>query len=284
MTVTGIAEGSLFGLYAVSFSLVQGAARIWNFASAGVFTGLAYLALWFSVMRLDVVLSLAVVVVAGSLFMVVADQGVHIPLMRRQAHQSVLMLSSLTFAVLAAAIIGLFFGSQSRLMNVPGWSGARNIGKVYFMRWYLPCLVTFGVLLVALMLMLGRTPLGRAIRAYGDNSELCEVVGGRSWIPHTGVYLLAGGFLGAAAFFTAASRGVEPSMGMSALLIASAGAILGGIGNPIGAAIGGLILGLSTNIPLVWLSPGWQTPLAFAVLLVALVARPAGLLPGRATV
>ena len=74
---------------------------------------------------------------------------------------------------------------------------------------------------------------------------------------------------------------IDPGMGLEALLLASAAAILGGLSNVWAAASGGFLLGLATELPLLWLSPAWQSPIAFGILLLVVLVRPQGIFGTR---
>jgi branched-subunit amino acid ABC-type transport system permease component len=139
----------------------------------------------------------------------------------------------------------------------------------------------------AVHLLLSRTRAGRAMRAMADDPDLARVTG----VPVQGVIRLAwcvsAGLAAVAGVFLAIDTELTPMLGFNVLLAAFAAAILGGIGRPWGAALGGLILGMAEEMstypfiggePL--LAPAYKGGVAFAVLVLVLIFRPQGLFKG----
>jgi branched-subunit amino acid ABC-type transport system permease component len=125
------------------------------------------------------------------------------------------------------------------------------------------------------------------MRAMADDPDLARVTG----VPVQGVIRLAwcvsAGLAAVAGVFLAIDTELTPMLGFNVLLAAFAAAILGGIGRPWGAALGGLILGVAEEMstypfiggePL--LAPAYKGGVAFAVLVIVLIFRPQGLFKG----
>lgn len=280
LLVSGLALGAIYALLAVSFSLVVAAVGVWNFASAGVYT-LAAFVVW---VLLDhgVAFALACVVAlaAGGLLMLACDVLVHEPLRRRGATTEIVMIGSLTLTILVTALVGMTWGSESHAYPGNLLDGTVKVGQIVITHWHFAAVGTGIVVLAVLGFILDRTHFGRAIRSYGDNPELTVALGERRARPHLGAYVLSTLAIVPAGVLVGIRSGVNPDMGLDALLLASAAAILGGLGNMWAAATGGLVLGVVTNVPLLWLSPAWQSPIAFGILLATILARPQGLFRG----
>jgi branched-chain amino acid transport system permease protein len=71
---------------------------------------------------------------------------------------------------------------------------------------------------------------------------------------------------------------VSPEMGWESLIPAFAAMVLGGIGSPVGAVLGALLLGVAQELAVPWVGPSYKLVLSFAVLALVLLLRPAGLL------
>jgi branched-chain amino acid transport system permease protein len=142
---------------------------------------------------------------------------------------------------------------------------------------------TFGICLGTVLLLWGffnLTPLGLAMRAVAINPTASRLVGVRvGWMLALGWGLAA--VLGAVAGMMAAPTVfLDPNMMLSILIYAFAAAVLGGIDSPVGAVIGGLLLGVVVNIIGTYVHPlgeELQLPTALLILLTVLVIRPAGL-------
>lgn len=138
------------------------------------------------------------------------------------------------------------------------------------------------VLVVALHVVVKRTPIGRAMRAVSENPSLAGVYGidvGRvirvTWIIGAGLACVAGVTSGLLVQ-------IRPYMGFDLLLPLFAAAILGGVGSIPGAVIGGLIIGLAEAFTVQLIGAEWRAGVAFVVLVLVLLVRPTGLF-GRAT-
>jgi branched-chain amino acid transport system permease protein len=146
-------------------------------------------------------------------------------------------------------------------------------------------LVALGVV-VLLWALFQFTKVGLALRAAAVNPEEARLVGVRvTWMLALGWGLAA--TLGAVAgLMTAPTVGLDPQMMQAVLIYAFAAAVLGGIDSPLGAVVGGLLLGLILNLLSFasqyslfdWFSEELRLPIALLVILVVLLLRPQGLL------
>jgi branched-subunit amino acid ABC-type transport system permease component len=281
LAVAGIARGSVYALLAVSFSIVADTVGVWNFASAGVYAIVAYLVWYLVTNGLALPVGVALAFIVAAILMVGVDVTVHDPLRRRGATSEIIMVGSITVATLVGGILGLMFGSQSH--GYPGniLDTLYPVGQLVITSWDITALLSMIVVLAVLGWVLFRTQFGRSIRAYGDNPELSVVAGSSRNQAHYGAYVVASVALVPAAILVGIHAGVDPGMGLEALLLASAAAILGGLSNVWAAASGGFLLGLATELPLLWLSPAWQSPIAFGILLLVVLVRPQGIFGTR---
>ncbi|ELZ24280.1 putative branched-chain amino acids ABC transporter permease [Halosimplex carlsbadense 2-9-1] len=144
--------------------------------------------------------------------------------------------------------------------------------------------VTSLALMVALHLALQRTKLGKAMRAMADNEDLARVTGIPTERVVRATWVIGGGLAGAAGFLMALERGtLSYNLGWVLLLLIFAAVILGGIGSIYGAMVGGLLIGLTQSVSLVWIPSSFSTAAAFAIMILVLVIRPDGLFGGVTT-
>jgi branched-chain amino acid transport system permease protein/neutral amino acid transport system permease protein len=134
------------------------------------------------------------------------------------------------------------------------------------------------ILVLALYLFLTRTKMGKAMRATSDNMELARVSGINTerviwwtWAISAALAATAGVLL---AIFQAQ---LLPIMGWRFLIPLFAAVILGGIGNPYGALVGALIIGVTSEVSTQWLNPAYKTAIAFTIMIVTLLVRPKGI-------
>ncbi len=127
--------------------------------------------------------------------------------------------------------------------------------------------------------MINRTKLGKAMRATAADREAAEMMG----ISSNAVIVLTfvvGSSLGAVAgiLYAINYNSIDPYMGFNAGMKAFAAAVLGGIGNIYGAMLGGLLLGVFEGAGAAYVSSMYRDAVAFAILILALIFRPEGLL------
>jgi len=235
---------------------------------------------------LAIVVGLIVAAALTALLAVAIDRLVFRP-MRDQSGISLLIASVgvalalrylLVFA-LQAGPRGLTAGQQTPSMTVPIGAGSLTIGAHE-----ITLVVVAGLLMLATHVVLRYTKLGTAMRAMADNEDLARVTG----IPTERVvlttWLLGGALTGAAGFLIALERGtLSMSLGWDLLLLIFAAVILGGIGSVYGAIVGGVVIGISSRLSLVWLPESLVVVAAFLVMITVLLVRPSGIMGGVRT-
>ncbi|MDZ7701495.1 MAG: branched-chain amino acid ABC transporter permease [Halobacteriales archaeon] len=143
--------------------------------------------------------------------------------------------------------------------------------------------VAAAALMFGVHLLLQRTKLGKAMRAMADDVELARARG----IPTERVvrwtWIIGSATTGIAGYLIVLERGTIGFLfGWQLLLLIFAAVILGGIGSVYGAILGGLVIGLTSTVSLVWLPEATFTrPVAFFIMIVVLLVRPKGLFGGR---
>lgn len=138
------------------------------------------------------------------------------------------------------------------------------------------------LLMIAVHLLLTRSPVGRAMRAVAENPALARVAG----VDVAGVvrvtWILGGALAAAAGVMLGLLVQIRPFMGFDLLLPLFASAILGGIGSVPGALAGALIIGVAESMTVSLIGSEWRAAVAFVILIAVLLARPTGLFGARA--
>ena len=275
--INGLLLGGTYALVAVGFSLVWGVLNVVNLAHGSLVMLGAYVTYWlYTRYRLDPFATLPLTGLA--LF------GVGYPLQRLVINQviraSFLITFLLTFGLdlLVTNLALAAWTADVRAVTTPYSGRSLALGPLA-----LP-LVRAIALLVALgaaallQLVLTRTRLGSAIRATASDLEAARLMG----IPVARVYALtfaiAAATAGVAGGLISLSFPIFPAMGAGYTLIAFVVCVLGGLGSVPGAFLGGLLLGLLQTYAAAWLGPNYDNIVAFSVLVLVLVVRPAGLL------
>jgi len=139
-------------------------------------------------------------------------------------------------------------------------------------------------LMVGLHLLLQRTKLGKAMRAMADNEDLARITG----IPTEQVvrytWIIGAGLTGIAGYMFFLWKGTMGFFdGWLLLLLIFAAVILGGIGSIYGAIVGGLVIGMTASVSVIWVPTGLARAAAFMIMIVILLVRPKGIFGGATT-
>ena len=287
LMVNGLVEGSVYALGAAGISLVFGPLRIVNFAQGDYLTFGAFAAVLANVgWGLDIASSTLFALVATAALAVALDFSLWRPMRKRGAKTMSLFITSIGLAFILRASILFAAGSGQRQFRVDVFQ-SYAIGGVRVSE---PQLISIAVALsaiVATALLLARTSFGRAIRAIADNVELASVAGVDVDRMVIFIWILVGILAGLCGVLGALIQSsFDANLGFNLLLPLFAAVIVGGVGSPYGALLGGLALGQVEEVS-TWsgffggVNPIWKPAIAFMVLIVVLLWRPQGLL-GRA--
>ena len=274
----GLILGGVFALSAVGFSLIFGVLGIVNLAH-GIFVLLgAYLALALKVhVGLDPIASLPIVFVAffalGSL---VQHQLISLAVRRGSLMTSLLVTFGLSLMLRDLVVLG--FGPDIQTLQSGMGLGTFRIGEVVVDGGRGTALLASLVLLAMLSAVLYRTRVGRAIRATAQQrfaAGLCGIDSGRVFMVTFGV---SAGFAAISGVIVGMVNPFTPYDDAHWTLNAFVTVVLGGIGSPIGALVGGLLLGLISTLSSQYVGPVYPNIFIFCTLLLMLVVRPNGLL------
>jgi branched-chain amino acid transport system permease protein len=283
LLVSGIVLGSRYALVAVSFGIIYSTTQIFHLAHAATYTVTAYAAIVAANMLgaplwLAIVAGLVVAVVFGALM----ELGMYRPMRRRSATKLAMFLASLGLSIVASSLVQIIFGPQNiSLERVP--NATFFLGTVTITSLNIAEIVVGWVAIALLLLFLRTTQYGRAINAVRTNPQVAMAVG----ISVDRIYLLVmmiGSLLvGMSALLFLMGNVAFSTMGLAPILIGFIAVFLGGTESVLGAALGGLVLGLVTSLSGIWLAGDFASVVVFGILFIVLVFRPQGLL-GRAAV
>jgi branched-chain amino acid transport system permease protein len=275
---SGLAAGAIYASLALALVLIYQTTNVVNFAQGEMATFTTYIA-W-TLMHRGVpywpafVLTLLIAFGGG-----VAVERV---LIRPLEHRAEIVIVIFTIGMLTAlnGLTGWIWGPEVKLFDSPFPNRSVIVGDVAIS---IRDIGTFGVCLgtvVALWLFFRFTTLGLAMRAVAYNPDASRLMGVRvGWMLALGWGFAA--MLGAIAGMMAApSVFLDPDMMLVVLIYGFAAAVLGGIDSPLGAVVGGLLLGVAINLLgayVDFVGQELRLPTALAVLLVVLIVRPTGL-------
>ena len=272
--VDGLLLGFIYGIAAMGLSLIWGVMNVINLSHGPIIAlGMFGVYLAFTGIGLNPYLSLVLVAVGGLLLGVLIYWGaVHRVI--DAPHLSSLLA---TFAV-NMIIIGIgtaLFTTSPR--NVDFSLGSLALGPIT-LPWTRVAAALASALVTALLyLFLQRTQPGKAIRAVSDNRAAAELMGiPTSWILAlafglgTMLATISGGLIATFFPFTILAGG---SYELKSFVIC----VLGGLGNPLGALVGGLLLGALEGVIPAFMETSWVPVLEFVLFILILLVRPQGL-------
>ena len=276
--VSGLASGGIYGSLALALVLIHRSTGVLNFAQGELATLSAFIcwslidhgwAFW-PAFGATIVLSF------------LGGAAIQQTLIRPIQDGPVLGVVILTIGLLIAVngLMTWIWGGAAKQFAGPFSTAPINVGGVAFSKQDIGVIVISLVSVLLIWLLFARTKLGLGLRAAAVNPAEARLTGVR--VP----MMLAVGWglaavLGAVAGVLAApSLFLEPNMMQTVLLYAFAAAVLGGMDSPLGAVIGGLVLGVLLNLVgtyVHWVGGELRLAVALAVILGVLIVRPAGL-------
>lgn len=278
--VTGLLIGGVYGLVAMGLTLIFGVLDIVNFAH-GAFLAVALFVTWWLVSSMGFHPYLTMLVTTPVMFALgyAVQRGILSGAMGKPLENQLLITLGISL-ILENALL-LFFGANPRAVGLPGNQTIGVLGAVADLS---RILAFVGALVLAglLFLVLQRTRLGTAIRAVAANDTGAQLVGIDTRRIYALTFAIGTACAGAAGTLVAPLVTVEPSTGALFNIVAFVVVVIGGMGNVVGALVGGLIIGLAEQLGTIFL-PG-QSPLlsVFIVFVLVLFLRPQGLF-GRAS-
>jgi len=259
--VNGVTWGSVYALIALGYTMVYGILRLINFAHGDVYMLGAFIGLYASnaLHAGDQPSPLKAVVVLLASMLACAGIGMVIERFAYKPVRRSPRLSALITAIGVSLLLenggALLFGADPKFFPqlIPSRNIALGMG-VTLSNQQLIVLVVSIVLMIALRLLVTRTRVGKAMQAVSHN--------------HTAA---------AGVLVALQTPKIEPYMGIMPGLKAFVAAVLGGIGNIPGAVVGGLVMGVAEVMVTGYLSSTYRDAIAFVLLIVILLVRPAGI-------
>ena len=319
--VTGVVTGSVFALGAIGLTLIYGVLKFGHFAHGDGMMLSAYLAflllsgtiigtredtellpvhasdlpgaetpIWDFSFGYGLLIAMLLAAAITAALLVGLDRLIYRPLRRRGSGIVIYSIASLGVALVMRSLMFIFWGAGGRFYT----RGFRSAVELPFdIRVLNDQLFIFGAacLLAGMVyLLLYRTKLGKAMRAMADNAELARISGINTEQVVVWTWVIAGVLLAVSGVMLALQAQLDPQLGFIVLLPLFAAAILGGIGSPQGALVGGLVVGMVQEVAVTlnmdfiregFPGPGYKFAIAFIVLVIILLVRPRGLFGAR---
>jgi len=294
LTISGLADGALYALIALGYTLVYGVLQLINFAHSevfmsGGFAGLFLMQALVGTARPHGLASVGLVLagtlagaVAGGVVAFVLERVAYRPLRRRNAPRLAFLISAIGASLFLLNLAGKEFGHQP--IPVPALYTNGTVFTVFGARVltnYLVIVIAALIMLVLLDRLVAGTRLGQGIRAVAQDADTASLMGVDINRVISQTFVIGGLLGGAAGFLYGLVFNVQFNMGFVPGVKAFTAAVLGGIGNVRGAVVGGLVLGVVENLGVACVQSAWRDVIAFMILVLVLMIRPTGILGER---
>ena len=297
LIVAGVALGSVYALIALGYTLVYGILFMINFAHGEVFMWGAFTAFFAATALNDggmidaspvlaFFLTLLTSMLVSMLVAILLERIAYRPL--RGAPRLVPLITAIGASLVLQYTARGFYGSGVRAYPAFGlFGGTVEIGPIRIDTVEVVVIGAALFLMFALYFFINRTRTGRAMRAVSEDKDVAAMMGINVDRIIVTTFAIGGLLAGAAGIlYTLLFNQVHFYMGFLPGIKAFTAAVLGGIGNIIGAALGGLLLGVLEQVGPNLLLTGYGIPspnqlqdvIAFTVLVLVLIFRPSGLL------
>lgn len=284
--IPGLTLGSIYALGAVGISMIFGILRFAHFAHGDLMTVGAYAALtavW--TLGIPALAAIPIGIVFTCAVALFTDRFFYKPL--RDLPTIYTVIASFGVALILRSLIQLVWGTESQVYETGFQKPIILFDVLRIATRHIQIIAATFVIAILLHLFLTYTRTGKSMRAVADDPALASIAGldpekivRWTWIIGASLAAIAGIFVGL-------DTDVHTNLGWNMLLPMFAAALLGGIGRPLGAIAGGLIIGMAEEIctfPVFGeelISPSYKSAVAFVMMVGLLLFRPQGLFKGR---
>ena len=276
--ISGLSLGSIYALIALGYTMVYGIAKMLNFAHGDIImvgafavivsAGTCGLPAWVAA-----VISIFCCTVLG----VLIERVAYKPL--RRSPPLAVLITAIGVSYLLQSLAQLVFGSEMhsfpKMIDIP----AIKLGALTIKGDALATLAVSALIMVALTLFIGKTRMGKAMRAVSEDKDAAELMGISVNKTISVTFAIGSALAAVAGIFYGSTYGfIGPYTGSMPGIKAFVAAVFGGIGSIPGAMIGGLALGVIENLAKAYISTELSDAIVFGVLIVVLLCKPTGLL------
>jgi neutral amino acid transport system permease protein len=286
LAAEGVKFGLMIALAALGLSMVFGVTGLVNFAHGELLAFGAIVAWWLErgygpapEMPLLAAAVVAIVVTAG--FASLWEVGIFGPVRRRRSGDIAAMVISIGLALVVRYIYLILAGSRPDFYLDFRLQTLFRIGPVQLTPKAWASIIISGTVLLAVGWALRNTRIGTAMRAVSVNKDLAESSGIDVKRVVIVTWLAGGALAGLSGVLFGIAESVRWNMGSDVLLLIFAAVVLGGLGTAYGAMVGGLVVGLVTQLSTYWFATELKLMFALMVLVVILLLRPQGILGVR---
>jgi branched-chain amino acid transport system permease protein/neutral amino acid transport system permease protein len=273
----GIVTASVLAISAVGFTVQFGVTNVLNLAYASVMVASAYVAYLINQAGQSVWLAMVAAAVAGAVISLVINKYIYAPFQRRGTSPIAVVIVSLGILLIIEFTVQAVEG-PANVSYTMSQGATLTFGGLILTVVQLVIIGLSVLFMVGLHLLLRYTRFGKAMRATAADRTLARNCGIRTDRIVTLACLITGGLCGVAGTVFAINSGSFGATSADLFLVLILAAVfLGGPGQPYGAMLGALVIGIATEVSAVFITSDYKYVTAFVILLVILAVRPRGL-------
>lgn len=274
--INGIAQGSLYAIVALGYTMVYGIIRLVNFAHGeflmlGAFCG--FYALKFN---LPMPLAIFIAMIGAGVVALIVERMIYRPI--RNEGRIPALITAIGASLFFQYTGQLVFGADPKTIPPVFPEIIFNFGEINISNIQIFIFIVTLLILFFLWWLTHFTKIGVAMRATSYNLKAAELMGINTNKIIAFTFFLGSSLAGLAGMLMGYTMSVEPMMGMSLGLKAFVAAVVGGIGVIPGAALGGFILGIAENLVAGLYKSSFRDGVSFFILIIILLIKPSGIL------
>lgn len=276
--VNGLALGSVYALIAIGYTMVYGIIKLINFAHGDIYMVGAFFGYLVALyLKLSFVPSLLISMIGCAVLGVLIEKVAYKPL--RGSSKITLFITAIGMSLLLENGFRLIFGPNPKPFPELLKTKIYKLGSFQINNLQISMLLVSIILVILLQYIVYRTKSGKAMRAASFDIDAAQLMGINVNNTISMTFAIGSALAGAAGVLVGmAYPRIDPYMGIMPGLKAFVAAVLGGIGAIPGAMIGGILLGVAETFTKAFISTKLSDAIAFAILIIVLLVRPAGLM------
>lgn len=276
--INGVSLGSIYALVALGYTMIYGIIKLINFAHGDIYMLGAYAGFFATTtLKMSFVPALIFAMIAAGLAGIIIERLAYRPM--RSAPRIAILITAIGVSFFLEYGMMLLVTPQPRTFPAVFTATVYNVGGLIVNSQQILILLTAVLLMVGLTYIVQKTMIGKAMRAVSYDMEAASLMGINVDKVVSYTFALGSALAAAAGVLVGVYyNSIDPLMGIMPGLKAFVAAVLGGIGILPGAMLGGVLLGVVEAMVSGFFSSTFRDAAAFAILILILLLRPAGLL------
>ncbi len=279
----GLITASILAVAAVGFTLQFGVTNILNLAYGDVMAATAFVGYLLTRSGVNIWVALLAGALFGAAFSVVLNRALYTPFVRHGTGLFGMIIVTIAVSLIIQNGLQAIFGATFFSLRM-SQGRSYHLGSFVFTSAQLGIIGIAVVAMLAVHVLLSGTKLGKAMRATATDPELARSCGIATDRVIDATWLLSGALCGIAGIALVMNiTSFTSTTGGGSLIPIVAAAVLGGVGQPYGAMLGALVIGVTSEVAAALISPDYKQTAAFLILIAVLLIRPQGILSEVAT-